>query len=425
LIKSRSFQTENSPELPRQRTQLRNELSSISKEFNVFLRNSPADSLSSIHDGKPSFPNSNNVRHESTRVSPAIHTSNFQSGFPERAIGNILQNQGPAQNNEVVRELQRLNSLLMNTGPLINSRDTLASGQISNVHDARHFDVGSDHQSVPDLFNQLSAAPHSSHTASQSRDVHHQPKIVLLRNQNSARPLNVQIGNTRLEVLGGTSGAASQLVIQTLKDGLGSQEVTRNNANSNVASVNQNAHGSTLLHNVIQSPKFPGTSPQPLIEQPLPAGARGPVQVKNIPVPLKTKTTDAPMLVATTPLTPSGALRQILGPSVPDTVFRKMAHDIFPSELRRLDAIMRGQIQVSNPISNNTSAGIIQIGNQSHALNLGNTKQIKILPNRTGSHAVVTSINTGGGPLKNSMVTEEPMEYDEILLRKVLQKMNG
>lgn len=433
LVKSRSFKTENSPELFRRRTQLRSELSSISREFNAFLHNSATDSLPSINDGKSSVPNGNNLRHEATRINPltSVHTNDFQSGFPETNLGNIHRNQDPTPGNEVVRELQRLNSLLRNNGPSINSGNTQASAQILSIQNPTHADIGNGHSNVPDLSNQLSFAPHSSHVVTQQRDVHPEPKIVLLRNRNSARPLNVQIGNTRLEVLGGRSGSASQLVIQTVKDAFGSMGVARNNLQGIAPPIgfenpNQNVPSSFLLHGVNQSQKSlgaPQLPPLPLIEQALATAVRDPLNANNLQVPLTT--TAVPVPVVTTPLTPSGALRQILGPGISDILLRQMAQDILPPELQRLDAIMRGQSQLLNTVNNNTNAGMIQIGNQTHALNLGNTKKIKITQNKTGTHAVVSSLNTGGGPLRNIMVTEEPMEYDEILLRKVLQKMSG
>ena len=84
----------------------------------------------------------------------------------------------------------------------------------------------------------------------------------------------------------------------------------------------------------------------------------------------------------------------------------------------------RGQNQGHVTQSDPSNVGILKVGNQTHTFDIGTTKKIKIEQYNNGPRAEVTSIH-GSGVFRHRMVTEEPPEYDEILLRKVLQKMSG
>ncbi|XP_062612882.1 uncharacterized protein LOC134274620 [Saccostrea cucullata] len=422
------------------------------------LRSSAGDS---VDRRRSSFSSINNVRQEISRSSTGINSRNVQSGFPERQPGSDVRNQHTAQGNHVVREMQLLNSLLREQSSSLNSR--VESGRDRSSLTRGLSDFGSLSSDVNANLNDrhLSLTQDSSRLSSMQSGSQFQPKIVVLRNQNSAKPLNVQIGNTRVEVLGDQRDPSSQQMIQTLRDTLVSPGSSVNNVqvNSNPSSfpnsnqnvpnsnsiqdllnqlqtasvtsaqlnANQNDPNTKLLQDLItQLQVSPSSSTQSNNNNnPFAATATGPQVINNAQIPLTT--TAAPVPLVTTPLTPSEALRQVLGPGVSDALVQQIAKDILPTELQRLDAIMTGQGQTSNNINQNSNVGFLKIGNQTHTFDVGTTKKIKITHDKYGPSASVTSVNhgSGSGIIKNTMVTEEPLEYDEILLRKVLQKMNG
>ncbi|XP_061170391.1 uncharacterized protein LOC133179715 [Saccostrea echinata] len=418
-------------------------------------------SSDSIDRRRSFFSSINNVQQEITRSRPStvINSRKVQSGFPERQTGNDVRNQQSAQGNHIVREMQLLNSLLKEQSSSINSGVERGRDQSSRTRGLTEFGtLSSDVQgNVND--RHLTLTPESSRLSSVQSGSQFQPKIVVLRNQNSAKPLNVQIGNTRVEVLGDQRDPSSQHLIQTLRDTLVSSgsRVNNNqvnsipnsfpNANQNVpnsssiqdllnqlqtasvtsaqSNANHNDPNTKLMHDLIN--QLQGSSGSSTHSNSnhnsIAAALPGPAIINNARLPVTTTASPVPMV--TTPLTPSEALRQILGPGVSDTLVKQMAQDILPPELQRLDAILTGQGQTSNTINKNTNTGFLKIGNQTHTFDVGSTKKIKIIHDKHGPRASVTSVNNGSGIIRHSMVTEEPLEYDEILLRKVLQKMNG
>lgn len=444
--------------------------------LNLRLRPSQRDSVaSSLPSQLTSFSRSSPVNHQGTSISnPDLHNAqretsrtrqsfDFQSALPGTLAGNDARNQASAQDAQLMRELQLLNSLLKENGNPVHTDQlsnqntvhsefgTVANHQFGNINNQIHQQP----QQLPSIQTHDFSSLTQSHLGLEA-----QPKIVLLRNRNSAKPLNVQIGNTRLEVLGGQSDS-SQLIIQTLQNALGS--ATTNTAGSpnvisnvqgnsavqvpsdNLSLINTPANAQQATGQVGANQIPPNTSTiLELLKQLQPssitsgntgsnnqikpsvtaANVPGPVNINNIQIPQTT--TAPPVPIVTTPLTPSGALRQILGPGVSDAMLQKMAQEILPSELQRIDAIMtgRGQNQGHVTQSDPSNVGILKVGNQTHTFDIGTTKKIKIEQYNNGPRAEVTSIH-GSGVFRHRMVTEEPPEYDEILLRKVLQKMSG
>lgn len=411
----------------------------------------------------------------STRHASNVAAQDFRSDFRVTPIGNGIGNQGLTQDQQLVREMQLLNSLLSESG---NTHHSDASSRRSSNQNAGTNDFGSvslQGQNNPHNTLEQPAMTHDfSSLTQQHPGFQSQPKIVLLRNKNPTKPLNLQIGNTRLEVLGGQQDSGSQLIIKTLQNAMGTPETINGNSNTipiqNNAANNQNGNSAINIQsgnsamNIPNGNAFVGNTQSKaqqtatlnssqngldanilmeLLKQLQSTSStstnsvtnnsaatsviHGQINVNNAQVPMVT--TAAPIPMATTPLTPSEALRQILGPGVPNALLKQMANDILPSELQRIDAIMTGQVQIqsesANPAIDKTNVGILKIGNQTHAFDVGTTKKIKIKQDKHGPRAEVTSIIGGNGISRHGYVTEEPPEYDEILLRKVLQKMSG
>lgn len=453
LINSRAALSRSNPQW---NTRSRNNFqdNTAASGSNNFLRNSNVDHRRLTSNG---VHNSQNDRTRSGQV-PNVPV---QSAFQETPNGNDGGIQGLTQDRQLVREMQLLNSLLSESG---NVHNNAASSRRSSNQNGGTSDFGSisihgqsNHHNTlhqPSMTHDISSLTHQ-HPHFQS-----QPKIVLLRNKNPAKPLNLQIGNTRLEVLGGQQDSGSQLIINTLQSAMGNIDTL--NGNSNPIQIQNNAinnqHGNSVINipngnafvsntqsnaqqtatlnsnqngpdakillellKQLQSTSSASTSASSVSNNSAASIAiHGQVNVNNAQVPMVT--TAAPVPMATTPLTPSEALRQILGPGVPNALLKQMAKDILPSELQRIDAIMTGQVQATNPA---IDVGILKIGNQTHAFDVGTTKKIKIKQDKHGPRAEVTSIIGGHGVSRHGYVTEEPLEYDEILLRKVLQKMSG
>lgn len=421
---------------------------------NRFHRNSQVDhrrmNSNDIHNGQNDMTRSRQI--------PNVPA---QSGFQETPTGNDVGNQGLTQDQQLVREMLLLNSLLSESG---NIHHNDASSRRSSNQNAGSSDFGSfsiHGQNNPHkTLHQPSMAQDFSSITQQHPGFQSQPKIVLLRNKNPAKPLNLQIGNTRLEVLGGQQDSGSQLIINTLQNAMGTLDTLNGNSNpmqiqnnainnqngnsainipngnafvsntqanaQQTATVNSNQNGPDakilleLLKQLRSTPSASTSISSVSNNSAASSVIHGQVNVNNAHFPMVT--TAAPVPMATTPLTPSEALRQILGPGVPNALLKQMAKDILPSELQRIDAIMTGQVQATNPA---IDVGILKIGNQTHAFDVGTTKKIKIKQDKHGPRAEVTSIIGGHGISRHGYVTEEPPEYDEILLRKVLQKMSG